>query len=59
MSGIKIKGTGRFVPAKVITNDYLAIVDHSGTCTSRATLTTSAAAATAFGDTYSIAIDLN
>lgn len=26
MSGIKIKGTGRFVPAKVITNDYLSTV---------------------------------
>ena len=26
MSGIKIKGTGRFVPAKVITNDYLSTI---------------------------------
>ena len=30
MSGIKIKGTGRFAPAKIVTNDDLAkIVDTS------------------------------
>ena len=26
MSGIKIKGTGRFVPAKAITNEYLSTI---------------------------------
>ena len=30
MSGIKIRGTGRFAPAKIVTNDDLAkIVDTS------------------------------